>query len=844
MRWYEAAGLGRQGLFDLYQEKTDKEIAATYGVTDASVLQARRGFGIPSLTMRERRELVNPPERSLSDLTPSALADLYNQMGDVQIAKIFGVAKPAIQRLRRRWGIAPLSKADRSVIRSVAFTAEQKEICIGTVLGDGHILSRGVLKVAHSINQLTYTRRMHSLLSPHTRPMFYEEKRMRDSGALTFGFGFCTVQHPWLAHLREVFYPYGVKVFPDDVLRNLTARSLAYWYFDDGHLADGLPSIALGDFTTDEAQRIIETVRDNFYFDAYQRVSSSTCKVFRLRARSADSFYALIRDYATPDMFYKLPPHHRPIGVSSTALITPVTVPLSPDLPQSLRSRSKQWTSLGNTERRCLVKDVVGYWRGQGFPHSEAKVAELFTLSGLEQAQVIQGGVIKARQVGQALCHAFCPHIWKARNWDGTLSPMAIFQDDRMLGEALRRGLDADYVPNGAQVRRAVRYYKRSGVYNFRPSAAKVLVDRYCIPGGVVWDPCAGYGGRMLGTVLSKQRPQYVACDPQPETYVSLLKFQDWLDDYVPGVTQRISLHNIPAEDFNPPDVDMVMTSPPYWKKEMYGDGANLAGNRYPTYEAWLSGFWVPVLQKAADALKPGGWLVLNVDDFKIGRKEYSLIRDTLRVVEGTGVFEKPETYIYAMPIGKDQENAEKVFCWVKRGVPEGTSTGHQGAVVVSAEKCVGCGGIFPSHLMEKGRCVKCVATPVKRLCKGCGKEFEPTRADHEFHSKNCHARWRRREYRKTHPAKKTRTFVCVDCGRKWQTELLGHFTRCLSCAEIKKNHARDKLCQYHKCRRPFHDNSPKNSMQYCHPEHRRREKLFRLGQAPEKFRKDDPVLG
>ncbi len=91
MRWYEAAGLGRQGLFDLYQEKTDKEIAATYGVTDASVLQARRGFGIPSLTMRERRELVNPPERSLSDLTPSALADLYNQMGDVQIAKILGL---------------------------------------------------------------------------------------------------------------------------------------------------------------------------------------------------------------------------------------------------------------------------------------------------------------------------------------------------------------------------------------------------------------------------------------------------------------------------------------------------------------------------------------------------------------------------------------------------------------------------------------------------------------------------------------------------------------------------------------------------------------------------------
>ena len=63
--------------------------------------------------------------------------------------------------------------------------------------------------------------------------------------------------------------------------------------------------------------------------------------------------------------------------------------------------------------------------------------------------------------------------------------------------------------------------------------------------------------------------------------------------------------------------------------------------------------------------------------------------------------------------------------------------------------------------------------------------------------------------------------------------------------AQSKSLESRTKTCAYRHCGRTFVDNSEYTGMSYCHDEHRRREKLFRSGQAVDLsyFRNPDPIL-
>ena len=741
-KWGNTASLNADKLRELYGTHMDQEIAVMYDVSDAAIAHCRRKWGISAISPRQRRETAEGRTRSVDELTPVSLANLYAQMGDQQIANLYGVSKPTIRAMRERWGITPLSKSERST-HGELFTDEQKEACIGTLLGDGHLLERGSLKVTHSTNQLAYLRRLHSLLAPHALPLFYEEKVM-PSGVVAFAFGFRTVQHSWLSALHSTFYPEGRKVFPESVLRELTPRSLAFWYFDDGHLDSGLPSIALGNCSTTEAERVVAQVGERFCLDTYLKPQSTdSCQLLGVRARSADAFFYSIRDHVTADLLHKFPKKHWPSGVIQKV---PVTTHDPVKLPKDLRQQCGCWTALSEEDKEALLDALVAFWQNSGFPHAVPKPEELFALHALEPQHVIQDGVIKARQVGQATCQAFCQHIWEARNQDSSLSPAAIFASPEHLRQALKVRLGAGYIPEAPQVRAAIRYLRRSGVYNFRPSAAKALVDRYCRPGGVVWDPCAGYGGRLLGTLLSKAQPRYVACEPQAETFARLHQLRDWLDIYVPGAAQRTALHEVPAEEFDPPQVDMVMTSPPYWKKEIYGEAPTQSGVRYSTYTAWLDGFWKPVIERAVRVLKPGGWLVLNVDDFLIGRQPYPLVEDTRRLVLGAGLKGDPEVYQYAMPFGTDQANSEVVLCWAKSGDAEKARPPEPSEIGVA--QCKGCGAKQSVLALKDGLCPECQKPSLSAVCKGCGTYFHAVRKDNEFHNEACYARWKRRELR------------------------------------------------------------------------------------------------
>jgi hypothetical protein len=146
---------------------------------------------------------------------------------------------------------------------------------------------------------------------------------------------------------------------------------------------------------------------------------------------------------------------------------------------------------------------------------------------------------------------------------------------------------------------------------DFPISLAKKLIDTYCPVGGSVLDPCHGWGGRLVGFMLSRAG-HYTGIDPAPHSY----KLQEMFDDLSQYLFEekKVKLINKPFEDTRLRDdaFDFALTSPPYYNTEKY-DGEDSSWRRYKSLSEWMTGFYEPFIEGVAYALKPGAAFALQV---------------------------------------------------------------------------------------------------------------------------------------------------------------------------------------------------------------------------------------
>lgn len=844
--------LTAEKLHDLYSLYPDHVIGQQFNVTDACIRGWRRKYGIPTMSERQRREQQVPEgQLSLDDMTPALLADLYSRMGIQNIAKLYHVGKPSIVRLLRKWGITTLSKSERSTSKE-SLTDRQKQIIMGTLLGDGFLSEKGFLKVEHSVDQYTYLSWMHQQLSTIAKDLRYIESVMPQTGQTKCGYLFKTVQHSWLCGLRRIFYPDGVKVFPTAVLQQLEPIGLACWYMDDGHLDVSTPSFALGNISLEAANTVCSDVYHRFGIQAYIKNTSqdTTCKVMVVKGGYTEVFFNLVKPFITADLWYKVPVQYRPFeGVTVKRKTVTDTI-----LPKQLTAKAKEWPELSLADKDVYLQDVLAFWQNKGFPYQQPDISEIAALTHLQWSHAVKDSAIGVRVAGQATCQSFQPHLWDVCNVSAKESPKTLF--DTKLSDVLRYLLEQGQIPNAGNLRAALRYYRYSGVYNFRPAIAKVLIDRFGKRNGVVYDPCAGWGGRLLGSILSSTNSTYVACEPSTKTYAGLQNMLAWLGNYLPQIGTRVSLHCLPAEDFDPPKCDVVLTSPPYWCKELYAEEPTQSYLRYPSYSEWLSKFWTVVLQKALSKLNPCGQVLLNVDDFTVAGIQYPLIQDTKDIMERLG-FGQPEVFKYGMPSPQNKENHEVILCWrasagyspievIEEPSKAVEISPLQGLLTTHAlSRCLHCRQAVPVGGLIDGFCTSC---QTQHICKKCGISLMglDKRLLHCAPCKLSIDAERARAKRQTHKSKTpTYTYTCTSCAQQWTLPSWGHFTLCTACKEQREIARVTKTCQYRHCGRTFTDTSLKNSSKFCHDEHRRREKLFRSGTALDLgyFKKPDPVL-
>ena len=197
------------------------------------------------------------------------------------------------------------------------------------------------------------------------------------------------------------------------------------------------------------------------------------------------------------------------------------------------------------------------------------------------------------------------------------------FNDDK-----LRRAIricfefrDGNNLVYPTAMRRALELVTGENVTNFKAQNAKAIVEHLCpVLWGNIYDYSAGYGGRLLGITSSNMRYNYIGIDPNTET----IKYLNYLNNCIQeAVGIKGEIVQSVSEEYQPNNIDLAFSSPPYFNLEKYSDEETQCMVRYRTLDEWFSGYAEPTIKNIYKSLNKDGIFATNIADYKTyGQKE------------------------------------------------------------------------------------------------------------------------------------------------------------------------------------------------------------------------------
>ena len=342
-------------------------------------------------------------------------------------------------------------------------------------------------------------------------------------------------------------------------------------------------------------------------------------------------------------------------------------------------------------ELQSNIDMIYEYWKKRGFPYyatdKQYREAQFKTLQSTDfKGLLTQDKVIKPNQTGLSLAWSYMPHSFGIR-CGKMRTPMEIYENEEHFKKGIKKLLTGSFFgkqsvdtlmpiasnldgeiteisPESKHKSESVmrsllrRYTGTQCVSNFRPTAAACLYSHFAHPGAMVWDMSMGYGGRILGAIISDIN--YVGTDPAELTFKGLKEIKK---DF--GRENRhYFLNKCGSETFVPKEntLDFAFTSPPYFNWEQYGDEAGQSFNQYSGNEEWNNGFLRTTIQNAYIGLKKGKYMGLNVANIK-SHKTFE--DDTVRIAVEEG-FEHTDTYKLQLSSQESGAKYEPIFIFKK----------------------------------------------------------------------------------------------------------------------------------------------------------------------------------
>lgn len=342
-------------------------------------------------------------------------------------------------------------------------------------------------------------------------------------------------------------------------------------------------------------------------------------------------------------------------------------------------------------ELNSNIDMIYEYWKKRGFPYyatdKQYREAQFKTLQSTDfKGLLTQDKVIKPNQTGLSLAWSYMPHSFGIR-CGKMRTPMEIYESEEHFKKGIRKLLTGSFFgkqsvdtlmpiasnlegeiteisPESKHKSESVmrsllrRYTGTQCVSNFRPTAAACLYSHFAHPGAMVWDMSMGYGGRILGAIISDIN--YVGTDPAELTFKGLQQIkEDFGRD-----NRHYFLNKCGSEVFEPKEnsLDFAFTSPPYFNWEQYGEEEGQSFNQYSGNEEWNNGFLRKTIQNAYKGLKKDKYMGLNVANIK-SHKTFE--DDTVRIAVEEG-FTHTDTYKLQLSSQESGAKYEPVFIFQK----------------------------------------------------------------------------------------------------------------------------------------------------------------------------------
>ena len=236
---------------------------------------------------------------------------------------------------------------------------------------------------------------------------------------------------------------------------------------------------------------------------------------------------------------------------------------------------------------------------------------------GIEKKEVLDDSgevlAIDARsRPGHKILDHHMPHFWDVTNWKG-ISVKGLFTQEKV-EKALLTNIQMHSTPYRSEIRRMLIMTGGLGnVTKYRAATAKSVVSFYKAKS--VFDPCIGWGGRMLGALAAGA--SYTGCEPDPKTAAGL---RGILGDLPSDISKNAKILETVAEEQVKKEkkgvYDMILTSPPYFNLELYTGGPQ-STNTWSTWDTWVEGWLKPVVLGCLALLKQEGTSCWSVKNFK-----------------------------------------------------------------------------------------------------------------------------------------------------------------------------------------------------------------------------------
>mgnify|MGYP003633015959 FL=1 len=242
---------------------------------------------------------------------------------------------------------------------------------------------------------------------------------------------------------------------------------------------------------------------------------------------------------------------------------------------------------------------------------------------------------------GQTINRFLFPNMMTAEpKGRGSNSLRDRFLDERKLKRAIRICFEfrtGERLLRPTQLRTALELVTGENVTNFKAQNAKAIAEHLCpVLWGNVYDYSCGYGGRLLGIGSSNFKYKYIGVEPNTET-VNYLNYLNDVIDEATGV--RGTIIQSVSEQYQPDDIDLAFSSPPYFNLEKYSNEETQCMVQFKTEDEWFEGYVAPTMENIKRGLNDDGIFATNIADYKsYDRKEpYEVVQRWIQTAEKVG---------------------------------------------------------------------------------------------------------------------------------------------------------------------------------------------------------------